>query len=39
YPCLASMKVDPEIGDAILHKSQYIIREAVEEALCMAENV
>ncbi|RLG41298.1 MAG: thymidylate synthase [Thermoproteota archaeon] len=33
YPCLASMRVDPEIGDAILHKSQYLIREAVEEAL------
>ena len=33
YPCLASMTVDPEIGDAVLHKGQYIIREAVEEAL------
>lgn len=33
YPCLASMTVDPEIGDTILHKSQYIIRDAVEKAL------
>ncbi len=31
YPCLASMIIDPELGDTILHKSQYIIREAVEE--------
>ena len=29
YPCLASMIIDPELGDTILHKSQYIIREAV----------
>jgi len=33
YPCLASMSIDPELGDTILHKSQYLIREAVEEAL------
>jgi len=33
YPCLASMQNDPEIGDTILHKSQYIIREAVERAI------
>ena len=33
YPCLASMTIDPELGDTILHKSQYLIREAVEEAL------
>jgi len=31
YPCLASMIIDPELRDTILHKSQYIIREAVEE--------
>jgi len=31
YPCLASMIIDPELGDTILHKSQYIIREAVEK--------
>jgi len=33
YPCLASMTVDSELGDTILHKSQYIIRDAVEKAL------
>jgi len=33
YPCLASMTIDPELDDAILHKSQYIIRDAVEKAL------
>ncbi|MDH5712441.1 MAG: DUF166 family protein [Candidatus Bathyarchaeota archaeon] len=31
YPCLASMIIDSELGDTVLHKSQYIIREAVEE--------
>jgi hypothetical protein len=31
YPCLASMIIDPELEDTVLHKSQYIIREAVEE--------
>lgn len=36
YPCLASMKVDPELGDTILHESQYLIRGAVEEALKQA---
>jgi len=33
YPCLASMTIDPELGDTILHKSQYVIRDAVEKAL------
>lgn len=33
YPCLASMIMDPELGDTVLHKSQYLIRGAVEEAL------
>ncbi len=33
YPCLASMQMDPEIGDTILHKSQYLIREAVDSAV------
>jgi len=33
YPCLASMTMDHELKDAVLHKSQYLIREAVEEAL------
>lgn len=33
YPCLATMTKDPELGDTVLHKSQYLIREAVEEAI------
>ena len=33
YPCLASMTTDPELKDTVLHKSQYLIREAVEKAL------
>jgi len=33
YPCLASMTMDLELGDTVLHKSQYLIREAVEEAI------
>ena len=33
YPCTASMEKDRELGDTILHKAGYIIREAVEEAL------
>ena len=33
YPCLASMTMDPELGDTVLHKSQYLTREAVEEAI------
>ncbi|BDC35807.1 MAG: thymidylate synthase [Candidatus Methanoliparum thermophilum] len=30
YPCTASMDRDIELGDTILHKAGYIIREAVE---------
>ena len=33
YPCTATMVVDPEIGDPILHKAGYLIREAVEDQL------
>lgn len=33
YPCLASMTMDPELGDTVLHESQYLTREAVERAL------
>ncbi|KAF5436656.1 hypothetical protein C5S35_08055 [Candidatus Methanophagaceae archaeon] len=33
YPCTASMERDSEIGDTILHRAGYLIREAVEEAL------
>ena len=32
YPCTASMEKDRELGDTILHRAGYIIREAVEEA-------
>jgi hypothetical protein len=33
YPCIASMKMDPELGDTILHKGGYIHLEAVREAI------
>lgn len=33
YPCTATMAVDPEIGEPILHVGGYIIREEVEEAI------
>ncbi|MGP3667331.1 MAG: DUF166 domain-containing protein [Candidatus Bathyarchaeota archaeon] len=33
YPCTASMEVDKEIGDTILHKAGYIIREEVLKAI------
>lgn len=33
YPCTATMAVDPEIGEPILHKAGYLIREAVEDQL------
>jgi hypothetical protein len=33
YPCTATMAVDPEIGEPILHKAGYLIREAVESQL------
>ncbi|KAF5431873.1 hypothetical protein C5S39_04865 [Candidatus Methanophagaceae archaeon] len=33
YPCTASMEKDREIGDTILHRAGYLIREAVEKAL------
>ena len=33
YPCTATMVVDPEIGEPILHKGGYLIREAVESQL------
>lgn len=33
YPCTASMDRDTELGDTILHKAGYIIREAVEAEL------
>lgn len=33
YPCTASMEVDRELGDTILHKAGYIIREEVFKAV------
>ncbi|MFQ5710372.1 MAG: DUF166 domain-containing protein [Candidatus Geothermarchaeales archaeon] len=33
YPCTATMSIDPEIGEPILHKGGYLIREAVEDQL------
>lgn len=33
YPCVASMKMDYEIGDTILHKGGYILLDAVHQAL------
>jgi hypothetical protein len=33
YPCTASMDKDPQLGDTILHKAGYIIREAAEDAM------
>lgn len=33
YPCTASMEIDPELNDAILHKAGYIVREEVKAAI------
>jgi hypothetical protein len=33
YPCTATMNVDPEAREPILHLGGYIIREEVEKAL------
>jgi hypothetical protein len=33
YPCTASMMVDSELNDTILHKAGYIIREAINKAV------
>lgn len=38
YPCTASMQMDSELKDTILHKSGYIIRNAVEDALMKAKD-
>jgi hypothetical protein len=37
YPCTATMSVDPEAKEPILHIGGYIIREEVEKALKSAE--
>lgn len=33
YPCTATMSIDPEIGEPVLHEAGYLIREAVEDQL------
>ena len=33
FPCTATMSTDPEIGEPILHKAGFLIREAVESQL------
>ena len=33
YPCLSSMTLDPATGDTIMHKSLYLLRDRVKEAL------
>lgn len=33
YPCTATMNVDPEVKEPILHMGGYVIREEVEKAL------
>jgi len=37
YPCTATMNVDPEVKEPILHIGGYIIREEVEKALEQAQ--
>jgi len=39
YPCIASMKMDPELGDTILHKGGYIHYDIVHEALKNSVNI
>ncbi|MGQ9538431.1 MAG: DUF166 domain-containing protein [Candidatus Bathycorpusculaceae bacterium] len=39
YPCTATMNVDPEVKEPILHIGGYIIREEVEKALEKAKAV
>jgi hypothetical protein len=36
YPCTATMSIDPEVKEPILHVGGYIIREEVEKALKLA---
>jgi len=33
YPCLSSMVLDPATGDTIMHKSLYLLRDRVKQAL------
>ena len=38
YPCTGSMERDTELGDTVLHKGGYIIRDAVEDAFKRAKH-
>jgi hypothetical protein len=33
YPCLASMNLDPETGETVMHASLYLLRDRVAQAL------
>jgi hypothetical protein len=33
YPCTATMEIDPELGEPILHEAGFLIRAAVEDQL------
>jgi hypothetical protein len=33
HPCMASMEVDPELSDTLMHLSGYIFRAAIDEGL------
>jgi hypothetical protein len=37
FPCTASMDVDPEVGEPILHIAGYTVREAVKDAIKRAQ--
>ncbi|MBG0768577.1 DUF166 domain-containing protein [Methanococcus maripaludis] len=39
YPCLASMDIDTELGDTILHLAGYKIKEAVKKSLKFSNNI
>jgi hypothetical protein len=39
YPCTGSMERDAELGDTVLHKGGYIIRDAVEDAFKKARHL
>jgi hypothetical protein len=40
YPCLASMDIDPELSDTIMHKSGFLVMDEVERAVieCLGRN-
>ena len=39
YPCTGSMERDTELGDTVLHKGGYIIRDAVEDSFRKAKKL